>query len=155
MKYKENAEIIKKYLDDNDWHYDMKDHGVAVVFRGGVSVGKSVFSSFQFTLAVEDDVVQNFVTLPVSAREKLAEIAEFVVRVNYPLKRGRMDLDISDGEVRYHICVPAAAVQADPNGTIEDVLCLPSAMLIKYGKGIAEILFNGVDAKTAYEHCEA
>ena len=155
MNCKENTEIVKKYLDDNDWHYNMEDHDCVVVFRGGVNAGKGVFSSFRFTLAVEDAVVQNFVTLPVSAREKLVEVAEFIARVNYSLKRGRMDMDFSDGEVRYHICVPMEAVQANPNGIIEDVLCLPGAMLIKYGKGIADILFNGTDAKTAYERCEA
>lgn len=155
MNYKENAEIVKKYLDEDDWNYDMDDRGNAIVFRGRVGVSKSVFSVFYFLVAVEDEVVQNFVSLPISARDKLAEVAEFITRVNYPLKYGRMDMDYGDGEVRYHICVPIEAVKTVPKETLELVMKMPNTVLTKYGKGIADIIFKDVDAKTAYEECEA
>ena len=154
MDCKDNAEIVKKYLDANDWHYDVRDHGTAVSFTGGLGGGKSVFSSFRFQLLVEDDCIQNFVVLPVGACEKKAEIAEFIARVNYPLKRGRMDMDYRDGEIRYHICVPIAALKQDSGDVLQEVLLIPGAMLTRYGDGIAKILFGGVDPKTAYELCE-
>ena len=34
--YKENMEVVKKFLDENDWHYDMHDHGNVATFTGGV-----------------------------------------------------------------------------------------------------------------------
>lgn len=154
MTHKENAEVVKKYLDANDWHYEVKEHETAVSFTGGIGSGKSVFSSFRFQVLVEDDCVQNFVILPIGAGEKKAEIAEFIARVNYPLKRGRMDMDYRDGEIRYHICAPIAAVQHDADNVLQEVLLLPGAMLMRYGDGIAKILFGGVDPKTAYEQCE-
>lgn len=154
MNYKENAEIVKKYLDDHDWHYDTKETESAIVFSGGVGAPRGVFSSFKFVVLVEDDIVQNITTLPVSMRDKLAEGAEYVARVNYPLKRGRMNMDFRDGEVNFHFAVPMAAVKADTDEVLSELLCLPGAMLAKYGDGIAKILFNGADPKTAYEQCD-
>lgn len=154
MDYKENAEIVKKYLDANDWHCDMKDTGSAVAFTGGVNAPRGVFGSFKFVVLVEDDIVQNVTTLPVSMRDKLAEGAEYVARVNYPLKRGRMNIDFRDGEVNYHFGVPMAAVKADTDGVLAELLCLPGVMLAKYGDGVAKILFGGIDPKTAYEQCD-
>ena len=154
MKYEENAEIVRNYLDANDWHYEIKEHDEAISFVGGLESGSKVFKSFRFQLLVEDGYVQNFVVLPVGAGEKKAQIAEFIARVNYPLKRARMDLDYRDGEIRCHHNVPIAAVKQDPETTLEDVLFVPAALLSRYADGIAKILFGDEDPETAYEECD-
>lgn len=155
MDYKESVEIVKKFLEDNDITYKMENRGEVMAFTGELPGVKSLFSSFHYLLTVEDEIVQSFVTLPISAKEKLVEVSEFVARVNYPLKTGRLDLDFSDGEVRFHMNVPTSSMQGDASSVLAEVLGLPGIVLMRYGKGIAEILFAGVDAKTAYEHCEA
>ena len=155
MDYKESVEIVKKFLEDNDITYKMEDRGEMMAFTGELPGVKSLFSSFHYLLTVEDEIIQSFVTLPISAKEKLVEVSEFVARVNYPLKIGRLDLDFSDGEVRFHMNVPTSSMQGDATSVLAEVLALPGIVLMRYGKGIAEILFTGVDAKTAYEHCEA
>lgn len=154
MDCKENVEIVKRYLDRNDWHYEVKETDSAVMFASGVNTENCVFSSIRYRIIVDENCVQNFALLPVGAGEKRAEVAEFIARVNYPLKRGRLDMDYADGEIRYHLHVPIAAVRQDPDDTLQDVLCLPGLILSRYGNGIAKIVFGDVDPKTAYELCE-
>ena len=154
MNYKENAEVVKQYLDKNEVHYMMEDRGNVMVYTGPLGMKKGIFSSYQFRLYAEDDVIQIFVNLPISANEKTVEVAEFVARVNFSLKRGKMDVDCNDGEVRFHLCVPVAAMQADSDDTLQDMFLIPMLVLTKYAKGVADIVFTGVDAKTAYERCE-
>lgn len=153
MGYKENAEIVKKYLDANDWHYDIEDYGTAVSFSGDVDGGTSVYSSFHFKLLVENDDVVNFAALPIGAGEKKSEIAEYITRVNFPLKRGRMVMDYRDGEIGFRLSVPIAALKQDTDEVLQEVLCLPGVMLSQYGDGVAKIHFGGIDPKTAYEQC--
>ena len=97
MNYKENAEVVKQYLDKNELHYMMEDRGNVMVYTGPLGMKKGIFSSYQFRLYAEDDVIQIFVNLPISANEKTVEVAEFVARVNFSLKRGKMDVDCNDG----------------------------------------------------------
>lgn len=154
MNHKENAEIVKSYLDKNEMHYMTEEREDMTVFTGQLGMKKSVFSAVQFRLCAEEKVVQIFVNPPVMAAEKIAEMVEFAARVNFSLKRGKLDVDCADGEVRFHLCVPVAAVRADPDDTLCDLLLIPLLVLMKYGKGITEILFADADAKTAYGHCE-
>ena len=40
---------------------------------------------------VEDDVAQNYATLPVSFKDELPQMAEFITRANYGLKYGAFE----------------------------------------------------------------
>ena len=35
MTHKENAEVVKKYFDENDWHYQMAESEEVTFFEGG------------------------------------------------------------------------------------------------------------------------
>ena len=46
MTHKENAEVVKKYFDENDWHYHMTESEEVTFFEGGVEpVIRSVSSN--------------------------------------------------------------------------------------------------------------
>ena len=151
--YRQNAEIVKRYLDENDWHYEMKDTGDSVIFNGGIGGFKGVYESFRFAMVVGDDTVQNFSTYPASAKGKQSEMAEFLIRANYGMKYGAFEMDWSDGEVRFHVAIPMAAIKAD-NDEVVRVLALPASMLGKYSKGFSAVLLGVMTPAEAVQACE-
>ena len=45
---------------------------------------------------------------PIVPEDRRREFAEAVVRANYTLMLGRFDLDLRDGEMEFHNCMPVA-----------------------------------------------
>ena len=151
--YKENAEFVRKFLDANDWHYEMNDHGRVATFTGGVGGFKGLYNSFRFILFVGEDEVQNYAMFPASAKDKLPEMAEFITRANYGLKYGDFEMDWDDGEVRFHLAFPIAAVRADEM-ILPTLLVAPPKMLDKYSKGFTEVLMGLKTPNDAIKECE-
>lgn len=151
--YKENVDVVKKFLDENDWHYDMHDHGHVATFTGGVGGFKGLYNSFRFILFVGEDEVQNYATFPASAKDKLPEMAEFITRANYGLKYGDFEMDWNDGEVRFHLTFPMSAVRADEM-ILPTLLMAPPRMLDQYSKGFTEVLMGLKTPADAIKDCE-
>ena len=151
--YKENMEVVKNFLDGDDWHYDMHDHGHVATFTGGVGGFKGLYNSFRFILFVGEDEVQNYATFPASAKDKLSEMAEFIIRANYGLKYGDFEMDWNDGEVRFHLTFPMSAVRADEM-ILPTLLMAPPRMLDQYSKGFTEVLMGLKTPADAIKDCE-
>ena len=151
--YKENMDVVKKFLDENDWHYDMHDHGHVTTFTGGVGGFKGLYNSFRFILFVGEDEVQNYAMFPASAKDKLSEMAEFITRANYGLKYGDFEMDWNDGEVRFHLTFPMSTVRADEM-ILPTLLMAPPRMLDQYSKGFTEVLMGLKTPADAIKDCE-
>ncbi len=151
--YKENAEFVKTFLDEDDWHYDMADHGTVATFTGGIGGFKGLYNSYRFLLFVGDDEVQNYSTLPASAKDKLPQMAEFITRANYGLKYGAFEMDYGDGEVRFHVTYPMAALRAERELMLA-LMFLPGNMLDRYSKGLTEVLMDLKSPEDAIKDCE-
>lgn len=151
--YRENAEFVKKYLDDNDWKYEMSDRGHVSVATGGIGGFDGVYNSFRFLMLIGDDDVQNYAVMPMSAKTKLAEMAEFITRANYGLRNGAFEMDYGDGEVRFHMTFPMAGVRADPE-LVGAILGGCAQMLHKYSKGFMEVLMGMKSPEAAVKDCE-
>ena len=153
MTHKDNVEVVKKYFDENDWHYQMTEHEEATFFEGGVNTGDKC-NAFRFRLIVDDDYAQVFFVLPISAKGKLAEVAEYITRINYTLKRGRFDMDYSDGEVRFHHGMSMIGVLANPDVLLSELMVLGGTVMSRYAEGFAKIIYGSLDPKMAYEEME-
>lgn len=151
--YKENAEFVKKFLDDDDWHCEMHDTGTAAVFTGGIGGFKGLYNSFRFMLVVGDSEVQNYTEFPASAKEKRTQIAEFITRANYGLKYGAFEMDYNEGDVRFHLTMPMSAVRADKM-ILPTLLIAPPRMLDQYSKGFSEVLMGLKTPEEAIKGCE-
>ena len=79
-KYMENAELVMKFFDKNGWGpYNMLDDGCAARFFGEICGFEGLFKSFHFLLFVGDDVVESYVTYPISAKDKILQVSELSV----------------------------------------------------------------------------
>ena len=151
--YKENAEFIKNFLDGDDWYYEMQDHGSLATFCGGIGGFKGLYNSFRFVMFVDDDVAQNYATLPVSFKDKLPQMAEFITRANYGLKYGAFEMNYDNGDVRFHLTLPMAAIRADKM-LLPMLLAIPAQMLDKYAKGFTEVFMDLKTPEEAIKDCE-
>ena len=151
--YKENLEFVKNFLDGDDWRYEANDHGSVATVTGGIGGFKGLYNSYRFILFVGDDELQNYATLPASAKDKLPEMAEFITRANYGLKYGDFEMDWNDGEVRFHLAFPMSAVRA-VKMLLPTLLMLPAKMLDQYSKGFTEVLMGLKSPADAIKDCE-
>ena len=154
-RYKENAAFVKRYLDANDWHYEMKEHPEAgmVSFRGSVGGFEGVYPSFRFVLLVNDTLVQNYAMLPSSFKGKVPQVVEFITRANYGMKLGAFEFDYDDLDVRFHLAFPFATVRADEDQLLV-LLHVPPRTLDKYAKGFTWILQGIRTPAEAVKVCE-
>ena len=153
--YKENAEFVKRFLDETDWHYDMSDHEKAMVFTGGLGGFGGMYNSFKFLMVVGEDEAQTYVMFPVSApKDKLQQMAEFVIRANYGLRYGGLEMDFTDGEIRFHMTLPMQAIFAERE-LIVVLLGLPAKELHRYSRGITEVLMGLKSPEEAVKECES
>ena len=153
--YKENAEYVKKFFDDEDWHYEMHDieDEQRAIFTGGIGGFNGLYGSYRFLLIVGDNEAQCYATFPASAKEKLPQMAEFITRANYGLKYGAFEMDYDDGEVRFHLAFPMTAVRADEM-VMPTLLMAPPRMLDQYSKGFTEVLMDLKSPAEAVKDCE-
>ena len=154
-RYRENAALVKRYLDANDWHYEMKEHPEAgtVTFRGGVGGFEGAYASFRFVLLVNDSLVQNYAMLPSSFKGRVPQVVEFITRANYGMKLGSFEFDYDDLDVRFHLTFPIEAVRADAD-QLAVLLHIPPRMLDKYAKGFTWILQGTRTPAEAVRACE-
>ena len=152
-KYKENAEFVEKYLDETDRPYVMRYFVHRATFSGEVSGFEGLYNSFRFVMVVDDDAVQNYVNYPISAKDKMPQMAEFITRANYELKYGAFEMDYSNGEVRFHLALPMSAVRADED-LLPLMIGLPPTILDKYAKGFFDVLMGVKTPEEAIKDCK-
>ena len=152
--YKENTEYIKKFFDDDDWHYDMHDieDEQRTVFMGGIGGFKGLYGSFRFLLVVSDTEAQCYAIFLFFSKEKLPQMAEFIARANYGLKYGAFEMDYADGEIRFHLTFPMVALRTDRN-LMPVLIGIPAQMLDQYSKGFTEVLMDLKIPEEAIKDC--
>lgn len=150
----EIVNVIKKFLEDDDWHYSFdEDTGI---FRFDLRI-RSKIQSISYVIDVHDDEYVTYGMCPIGAdhenREMMAQMAEFICRANYGLKNGCFELDFRDGEIRFRSyvdcenCIPSAEV-------VKNSVHCTAAMIKRYAPGIVDIIFSGATAKDAITKCE-
>lgn len=154
IRYKENAEFIKNYLDERNILYDMEEHAGMVLISGNVAGDNGLYDSFKFMMFVEDYLVQNFAVFPAVTLSKMPEVVEFITRVNYSLTIGGFEMDYANGKVRYHVAIPMSALRAERDDLIPRTLFLPVEMLDRYAKGIAEVILGLKTPEQAVKDCD-
>ena len=149
----ENTALVERLLASDDWKCRKSQNKGSSIFEGAVGGFDGIYGSFRFVVAVDDSFVQIFAFLPASAKKHLAETAEFITRVNYSLKHGSFQMDWNDGEVLYHICVPAEAVHHDGE-VFKIMLGLAPMMLSKHSAQLAAVVTGAKTAAEAFRDCE-
>lgn len=148
------ANVIKGFLDNDDWHYSFDEK--KGMFRFGLNL-RSKLKNIQYFVDVKDD---EFICYAISTiggdeddNKMMASLAEFICRANYGLKNGNFELDYRDGEIRYKSFVDCDEVMPSEEVVHNAIYCT-ATMFDRYAPGFLGIIFNDMSAKDAIDKIE-
>jgi len=144
-------EIIEKFLKEDDWPYSLVEG--RAVYKTGFE-GKNG----QFTCYAQERVEQQqivfYAIFPVRAPEnRMADVAEFIVRANYGMIIGNFEMDYSDGEIRYKTSVDVEDVTVE-DALVRHLIYANVMTMDKYFPGLMRVLYAGIDPVIAIEEVE-
>ncbi|HAJ74022.1 MAG TPA: hypothetical protein DCM49_04400 [Lachnospiraceae bacterium] len=150
----EISNLIRGFLTSDDWNYSFDEK------HGYIQFGLNLHSrikNIKYIVDVGENYFLVYAVSPIggdaSDQEMMRRLSEFIVRANYGLRNGNFELDMNDGEIRYKSFVDCRNIRPSVEVIKSSVYC-PAAMYERYGSGMAEIIFNDVNAKEAIDKCE-
>ena len=148
---KELANVVKNYLDMNDWHYTFEEE--KGLYRCGVNL-KGKLSECRLFIDIKEKLILNYAVIDMRADEEARpKVAEFLERANYGLNFGNFEMDWEDGEIRYKMTVDCEN-QTPGYDIIDRMVVMPALMFQRYGDGLLSVLFGFAEPKEAVERCE-
>lgn len=151
---REIANVIREFLDNDDWHYSFDEK--KGMFRFGLTL-KSKLKNIKYYVDVKEDEFICYAVSPVGGDEDdskmMASLAEFLCMANYGLKNGNFEFDFRDGEIRYKSFVDCDRVIPSKEVVHNAVYCI-ATMFKHYSPGILGIIFNDMSAKDAIDMVE-
>ena len=156
MAIKENAQIVRKWLKDQEFHYTEKTFPDGIVtFKMSMSSDSGIYDGYDVTLVCRDSDVQSLFHPPARLVEKAkTKILEFFTWINYRFRLGKFTVDLRDGEIRWETVKGSAELKADVNDTMDDLIGFPNFVLDKFAPGLAAIILGMKDAKQAFDDCD-
>lgn len=145
------AKLIKKFLDEDDWHYSFNEEKGNFTFNLTLN---NKLKKVSYEVRVRDTHYLVYATCPINADDCKAEMAEFISRANYGLVNGNFEFDFRDGEIRYK-CYVGCNDTTPGKEEIRKSIYIPAVMFKRYGEGIAAVLFGVKSAEQAVKDCEA
>ncbi|EDL59233.1 YbjN domain-containing protein [Gimesia maris] len=133
-----NFHNIVSFLESHDLKYDaIPDKSVILLNITGKQ------ATYQMLIKVEDGRhVQVFGVSPISVPEGArSDIAVAIAAANYGLIIGKFELDMSDGEVRFHVALPFDG-ELPGHDVLSRVVLTPIAMLDKYMPAFLAVIYG-------------
>ena len=150
----ELAAAVKKFLDDDKWHYSFKEDLGLFEFTLRT---RSKIQKIDYVIDIHEDEIVVYGICPVGADhddyEMMAQMAEFLCRANYGIKNGNFEFDFRDGEIRYKSYIDCEGVSPSSD-MIKNSVGYTSSMYRRYAPGITDIIFTGCSAKKAIAKCD-
>lgn len=145
---------IQKFLDKDDWKYSWEEERNA--FRMGMNLDCKL-KNCTLLVFLKDSFYIVYATINVGADEECrAQVMEAITRINYGLRWGNFELDLSDGEIRYKLlvdcgddydCMPSPSV-------IKRSLLFPAHSVQKYGDALLAVMYGLKTPQQAVEEAE-
>ena len=149
----QSAETIRKFLEEDDWKYQVeKENEDVVIFRMGIRIDGKL-ARCDIRIICEEDRVISLANIGVFADEKrYAEAAEFITRVNYELANmSKFEMDFRDGEIRACYEVDCGGEMQLTEDVVEGIVYLPANMFDRYGNALLDVLFGYATPEEAVE----
>jgi len=102
MSTKVRFEDVKKFFEDDDWSFEVKDNSI----RCGIKAKNESFK-IRVVVRTEKELISLYVYYPITVPEdKRREVCETITRMNYGLSFGWCEMDMNDGELRFRSFMP-------------------------------------------------
>ncbi|WP_448774135.1 hypothetical protein [Blautia sp.] len=151
---KEIANIVKKFLEEDEWYYSFDEE--RGIFEFGLRV-KGKIRKIRYIVDIRETEILVYGICPIAVdyddKEVMAQMAEFICRANFGLKNGGFEFDFNDGEIRYKSFIDCDGALPVTEIIKNSIYCV-AKMYDRYEKGITDIIFGGGSAKKAVDMCE-
>ena len=157
MAIKKSSKAVRKWLKDRKWHFSERKLGDrVVVFTTGVEAEPPIFKGYDVYIACREHDVQSTFSVPVKATpKKYASVAEYLMRVNDRLRRGKWTLDYTDGEICFSVVKDSEAVEADTDRAMDDLIGFTSYVCDGFSEDIVQVIAGAKSPKQAYAEADA
>lgn len=150
----EIASRITDFLTEDGWKFSF--HEETGLFQFILSL-KGALKRVNYVMDIKQNAYIVYAISPLGADEgnpkMMANMAEFICRVNYGMNMGNFEFDYRDGEVRFktYICCKDILPSVE---VIKQSIYYPAIIFDIYGSGIMDIIFSGISGKEAAEKCD-
>ncbi|MGE3779534.1 MAG: YbjN domain-containing protein, partial [Pirellulaceae bacterium] len=136
-------------------HFSSRDMQFQAVPEKNLVIAGFGGQHFRFTtfaqLTDDENLLQVFsypgVVVPAGARKMIADL---VARANYGIKVGKFELDMNDGELRYHACT-VIANQSLSDAAIGILIGASLHALERYMPAVLSCIYGNEDPAQAYQ----
>ena len=154
MTIEDNAKVLREMLMKDGWKFDEREEESETVFLTGVVSESGVYGGYDIVVSVRENDFQSIFIPPVTVPEKLRPaVMEFITRVNYAIRYGKLVMDVDDGELRYEMVIGADIPEKSFKESFGNLFQLPGFVLDKYMPGLAAVLLGLKTPKEAFEGC--
>lgn len=148
--YSETIEkVIKKFLDGDDWKYSFDEE--KGVFSFGLCMDGEIKKIDYLILVCEDSyIVYGNCSVGVNMNDKVtvANLAEFICRVNCGLPYGNFEFNYTDGTVTYKSDIYCKDIEVS-DAVVEHSIYVISSMFENYGKGLLNVISGKLSPQDA------
>lgn len=142
---------VTKFLEEDGWHpapiEDKTAHRMRFTGKHG-EYGMIAHVRGDLDQLICYAIVPNKV-----AEEMRPQVAEYITRANYGLRIGNLEMDYSDGEVRYKSSIDFEGIELQPIMVKNTIY--PAAMTLdRYMPGLLGMLYGGKTAEQAINDVE-
>ena len=157
MALKDNAEVIRKWLDVHEWRFDERTFaGERVVFKTSIAAESNIFKGYDISIICRENDVQSLFYPPIKATPKhFAPVAEYLMRLNYRFRIGKWTLDYADGEIRFEVVKDGKMLESDAEEAIDDLILFPEYVCDGFAEGIVQIITGAKTPELAYAEADA
>lgn len=145
------AVAVQAYLRSQDWRFSFDEDNSVFDF----TIGARNCDNIRMLIIARETSICTYAILPLKVpEEQRAAAAEFEARANFGLNIGNMELDMTDGEVRYKSSLCCSEDSIPSMRVIERSVDLAFVMLDRYAKGLLRLMYGGMSPEEAVELAE-
>ncbi|MFR1759185.1 MAG: hypothetical protein ACLSX2_05750 [Christensenellaceae bacterium] len=147
----ELAVLVETYLNSQNWKFNYNSTKGLFTFN----MSAKNFTGVRVVVQINDDSIIAYAMSPINVPEEKRQAAsEFIVRANYGMKVGTLELDMSDGEIRNRTYI--IAKDALPNlADVEKCVDFSFLVLDRYGKGLLPMIYGNLTPEAAVNLAES
>ncbi len=146
----ELAVLVETYLNSQNWKFNYRSDKGLFTFN----MSAKNYTSLRVVVQINDDSIIAYAMAPINVPEEKRQAAsEFIVRANYGMKVGTLELDMNDGEIRNRTYI--IAKDALPNlADVEKCVDFSFLVLDHYGKGLLPMIYGNLTPEAAVKLVE-
>ena len=150
------AQAVQDFLEEQEWHNEFNEE--RGVFRFGITLNGRL-RSIEYHIHISNTGLIIYGLIPyIGANtedpEEMNKMLRFLTMANYKMRYGNFEIDCSDGEIRYKCFIDCAGLEVPTPEMIKNALFCVANTFERFGQGILQIFFTGMDAQDAMALCE-